>query len=170
MKILKKIWGTKMAKIETKQGNVTLPSYMWNELGEKYKELRLNTRSDLIYKYCKEGLASEDIIPLHLKVANAKDAISVKLDSLLNTQNCAVYGSLTQKLDTGIALNSRFGSSKYVLHTKYSYNVALFEIIEDIKQIDLDEYGLINIILKKYPTFKRKYGKYVKILNGQTTL
>lgn len=158
-----------MSKVESKQGNVTLPSYVWNDLDNDYKDQRLNSRSQLILRYCKEGKARDDTLSLHLQVANAKDAISIKLDSILASRNCSSSESLHTKFDLAMALNASYGSSSGLQHTKASYQIAVFELFEELKQVDIDEYKIIKSILLKYNPLKNKYREYCHILSGQTT-
>ena len=159
-----------MSKVETKQGNVTLPKYMWNELRDDAKTLRLNTVSDLVYQYCKEGKARGDITPIFLKVANAKDAIEVKLDSILASRYAGSSGSLRVKFDMAMALSASYGTSSAAQGAKSSYQFTLFELFEELKEIDIEEYNIIMSISLKYGALRGKYLKYCNSLSGQTTL
>jgi len=159
-----------MVKVEKSQIRVSIPVYVASQLDIVFRDRRLNSRSELITEYCKDGLANEDIIPLPVRVANAKDVIGSKLDSILSTKNILVGGSIVQKFDVAFMSWYGFGGSEGVLIAKNSFESALFMLIEDVKELDIEEYKVIMGLLTKYTPLKRRYTKYTIILTGQVTL
>ena len=157
-------------KSEKSQIRVSIPDYILNQLDITYKDRRLYNRSELIIEYCKSGLSHEDSLSLPLKLAYQKDVISTKLDGLLSTLNIESTGSLLQKFDVAFASYSTFGVSNGVRTAKNSYDVVIFELLEDLKYIDTEEYRRVMVEFTKYVTLKGKYKKYIQILSGQSTL
>jgi hypothetical protein len=159
-----------MTDVEKAQVRVTLPSYVITQLDQAYKDRRLNTRSELITEYCKDGLAKEEIIILPVRIANAKDVIYSKIDTLLSVNNVVVTGSGRHKFNIACGFGAVFGTASACETAKNTYNVALFELLEDLKSIDLEEYRLTILEIVKYRVFMKGYKKYCSILSGQSTL